>query len=84
MCSDAASNFYWKTFEVFIVFYYTDVFGLSALDVGTMLLVTRTLDAVADPLMGAVADPIGRRRASASSGPTSLSGSGAAWPSPAS
>jgi glycoside/pentoside/hexuronide:cation symporter, GPH family len=53
---DAASNFYWKAFEVFILFYYTDVFGLSALDVGTMLLVTRTWDAVADPLMGAVAD----------------------------
>ena len=53
---DAASNFYWKTFEFFIIFFYTDVFGISAGAVGTMMLVTRILDAVADPLMGAVAD----------------------------
>jgi glycoside/pentoside/hexuronide:cation symporter, GPH family len=53
---DAASNFYWKTFEVFILFFYTDVFGLPAMQVGTMLLVSRTWDAVADPLMGAIAD----------------------------
>ena len=38
---DAASNFYWKTFEFFIIFFYTDVFGISAGAVGTMMLVTR-------------------------------------------
>jgi Na+/melibiose symporter-like transporter len=27
---DAACNFYWKTFEFFLLFYYTDVFGLIA------------------------------------------------------
>jgi GPH family glycoside/pentoside/hexuronide:cation symporter len=53
---DTASNFYWKTFEVFIFFYYTDVFGLPAAQIATMLLVTRTWDAVADPLMGVIAD----------------------------
>jgi GPH family glycoside/pentoside/hexuronide:cation symporter len=53
---DAASNFYWKTFEFFLMFFYTDVFGISAAAVGTMLLVTRLADAVADPVMGAVAD----------------------------
>jgi GPH family glycoside/pentoside/hexuronide:cation symporter len=53
---DAASNFYWKTFEFFVVFFYTDVFGITAAAVGTMLLVTRVLDAVADPVMGAIAD----------------------------
>jgi len=53
---DAASNFYWKTFEFFIVFFYTDVFGISAGAVGTMMLVTRVLDAVADPIMGTIAD----------------------------
>lgn len=53
---DSASNFYWKTFEFFIVFFYTDVFGISAAAVGTMMLVTRVLDAVADPLMGVIAD----------------------------
>ncbi|MBK8794705.1 MAG: MFS transporter [Holophaga sp.] len=53
---DAASNFYWKTFEFFIIFFYTDVFGISAGAVGTMMLVTRVLDAVADPIMGTLAD----------------------------
>ena len=53
---DAASNFYWKTFEFFIIFFYTDVFGISAGAVGTMMLVTRVMDAVADPIMGSIAD----------------------------
>jgi len=53
---DAASNFYWKTFEFFIVFFYTDIFGISAAAVGTMMLLTRVMDAVADPIMGAMAD----------------------------
>src|SRR5271157_12894 len=53
---DAASNFYWKTFEFFLMIFYTDVFGISAAAVGTMLLVTRMADAVADPVMGAIAD----------------------------
>lgn len=53
---DSASNFYWKTFEFFIVFFYTDVFGLPAAAVGMMMLVTRLLDAVADPIMGTIAD----------------------------
>ncbi len=53
---DSASNLYWKTFEFFLVIYYTDVFGISAAAVGTMLLVTRVADAVADPVIGAIAD----------------------------
>lgn len=53
---DAASNLYWKTFEFFLIIFYTDVFGISAAAVGTMLLVTRVADAVADPVMGAIAD----------------------------
>ena len=38
------------------MFFYTDVFGISALAVGTMLMVTRLADAVADPVMGTIAD----------------------------
>jgi GPH family glycoside/pentoside/hexuronide:cation symporter len=53
---DAASNFYWKTFEFFVVIFYTDVFGISAAAVGAMLLITRIADAVADPVMGSIAD----------------------------
>lgn len=53
---DAGSNFYWKTFEFFLFFFYTDVFKISPAAVGTMLLVTRISDAVADPIMGSIAD----------------------------
>jgi GPH family glycoside/pentoside/hexuronide:cation symporter len=53
---DAGSNLYWKTFEFFIIIYYTDVFGISAAAAGTLLLVTRLADAGADLVMGSIAD----------------------------
>jgi GPH family glycoside/pentoside/hexuronide:cation symporter len=53
---DTASNFYWKTFEFFLLIFYTDVFGLSPAAAGTMFGVTRFWDAIADPMMGAIAD----------------------------
>ena len=53
---DTASNFYWKSFEFFLMYFYTDVFGLAAKSAGTMLLVTRIWDAVNDPLIGYLAD----------------------------
>ena len=53
---DTASNFFFQTFNIFLLYYYTDVFGLGAAAVGTMFLVTRIFDMVTDPLMGIVAD----------------------------
>jgi len=53
---DTASNLFFQTFILFMLYFYTDVFGLSAAAVGTMFLVTRIWDAVNDPLMGMVAD----------------------------
>jgi glycoside/pentoside/hexuronide:cation symporter, GPH family len=47
---------YWNTFSVFLIFFYTDTFGISAAAAGTMLLVTRWWDNFADPIMGIVAD----------------------------
>mgnify|MGYP000554308036 FL=1 len=55
-CGDVASNFYWRVFDVFLFIFYTDVFGLHPAAVGTMMLVTRLIDAFSDPLMGALAD----------------------------
>ncbi|TYK66399.1 MFS transporter [Colwellia echini] len=55
-CGDVASNFYWRVFDVFLFIFYTDVFGLPAAAVGTMMLVTRLIDAFSDPIMGALAD----------------------------
>ena len=53
---DTASNLFFQTFITFLLFFYTDVFGLPAAAVGTMFLVTRIWDAVNDPIMGMVAD----------------------------
>ena len=53
---DTASNFFFQTFNIFLLYYYTDVFGISAAAVGTMFFVSKLWDAVNDPLMGAIAD----------------------------
>jgi GPH family glycoside/pentoside/hexuronide:cation symporter len=53
---DAASNLYLQFWGLFLLYYYTDVFGLAPAAVGTMFLVTKVIDAVSDPLMGIIAD----------------------------
>jgi len=53
---DTASNLYFQTFMLFLLYFYTDVFGLPAAAVGTMFLITRIWDAVNDPIMGMIAD----------------------------
>ncbi|MCG8527464.1 MAG: MFS transporter [Opitutales bacterium] len=53
---DAASNFFFHTFNIFLLAYYVDVFGLTAAAVGTMFLVTKLLDAFTDIFMGMLAD----------------------------
>ena len=53
---DTASNFFFQVFNLFLLYYYTDVFGLAPAAVGTMFLVTKVVDAVSDPLMGLIAD----------------------------
>ena len=53
---DAASNFYFQVFNLFLLYYYTDVFGLHPAAVGTMFLATKVVDAVSDPAMGLIAD----------------------------
>lgn len=53
---DLGFNLYWTTIASFLAAFYTDVFGLGAAAAGTLLFATRLLDAITDPLMGAVAD----------------------------
>lgn len=53
---DMGFNFYWANISSFLLIFYTDVMGLAAAAVGTMILATKIIDAVTDPLMGALAD----------------------------
>ena len=47
---------YWKMFEMYLLIFYTDIFGIPAVTAGTMIMVTRVLDAAIDPFLGIVAD----------------------------
>ena len=53
---DTASNFFFQVFNLFLLYYYTDMFGLAPAAVGTMFLVTKVVDAISDPVMGLIAD----------------------------
>ncbi len=53
---DLASCLYYNTFSLFLMFFYTDTFGIGPAAAGTMILVTRSWDTLADPVMGMVAD----------------------------
>lgn len=53
---DMSSSMFWKIIGMYMLFFYTDVFGLSPAAVGTMFLLTRIWDTVNDPIMGMIAD----------------------------
>lgn len=53
---DTASNIVFQTVMLFLTFFYTDIYGISPAFVGTMFLAVRIIDAVTDPIMGAIAD----------------------------
>jgi GPH family glycoside/pentoside/hexuronide:cation symporter len=53
---DFASSMFWKMFSMYLLFFYTDVFGISAAVVGTMFLITRIWDTALDPIIGIISD----------------------------
>lgn len=53
---DTACHFAWDLAGMFLFFYYTDVYGISAAAAGTIMLVARVWDAVSDPLIGIISD----------------------------
>jgi len=53
---DAASSMFWKLFGMYLLFFYTDIFGIPAAVVGTMFLVTRLANAAFDPFVGILGD----------------------------
>jgi glycoside/pentoside/hexuronide:cation symporter, GPH family len=53
---DAASNLFWQTITLYLLFFYTDVFGLTAKAAGLMFFVSRFTDAIFDVVIGMTAD----------------------------
>jgi Na+/melibiose symporter-like transporter len=53
---DSAANFIFQAVMMFLMFFYTDVLGISAAIAGWIFLATRIWDAINDPMMGAIAD----------------------------
>ncbi len=53
---DLASCLFWQTITLYLLFYYTDVFGLAAVAAGIMIGVSRLLDALFDVVIGMIAD----------------------------
>lgn len=52
----SASNFIWQMVSLYMLYFYTDVFGISAAVAGTIFLGARIFDAANDPIMGYLAD----------------------------
>jgi GPH family glycoside/pentoside/hexuronide:cation symporter len=53
---EVASNLAWNMATGFLLIYYTDIARLPVAALGTLMLVTRILDAVFDPLVGIAVD----------------------------
>ncbi|MDP4239038.1 MAG: MFS transporter [Bacteroidota bacterium] len=53
---DAASCMFWKLFTMYLLFFYTDIIGLPAAAIGTMLLVTCLWNTFLDPFIGVICD----------------------------
>ncbi|MFI2103880.1 glycoside-pentoside-hexuronide (GPH):cation symporter [Isoptericola sp. NPDC019693] len=54
--TDMAGNLLYTTVSTFVLYYYTDVFGLSVAAAGSILLIARILDAFDAPVWGFIID----------------------------
>jgi GPH family glycoside/pentoside/hexuronide:cation symporter len=53
---DLGSVLFWQTIMVYLLYFYTDVFGLTAAAAGIMFGISRVLDAIFDVVIGMTAD----------------------------
>lgn len=53
---DMAIAIVMMSMQLIVAYFYTDIFGLKATDVGLLLLTVRILDAIVDPLVGVITD----------------------------
>lgn len=56
--SGFAFNLGWVIFAYYLMFFYTDVVGISPAVAGTIMLVARLLDVITDPLIGYLIDNV--------------------------
>jgi GPH family glycoside/pentoside/hexuronide:cation symporter len=52
----AAGGITWKVMSIAFPLFFTNVFGLSLVDAGVLMLIARLFDVVTDPLMGSLSD----------------------------
>ena len=55
-CGDFGCNIIYTAMSAFLLFYYTDYAGVSALAVGTIMMISRVFDGVSDLVMGVIVD----------------------------
>ena len=53
---DTASHFVWDMVGFWLLFFYTDIYGISAAAAGTIMLIARFWDMAIDPVIGIVSD----------------------------
>src|SRR5687768_12659791 len=53
---DTASNLFFVTFNIFLIYYYVDVWVIPAASITFMMLTVRMWDAAIDPFIGLMAD----------------------------
>lgn len=53
---DFGANFFFQSVSIYLLYYFTDVFMISAASAGMIFLVSKIWDAVYDPVIGYIAD----------------------------
>jgi GPH family glycoside/pentoside/hexuronide:cation symporter len=53
---DGAANIAWRGVATFLFIFYTDVFGISPVTVGVLMLIARFSDGIIDVIMGVICD----------------------------
>jgi GPH family glycoside/pentoside/hexuronide:cation symporter len=61
-CGDAGTNIAWRTMSTFLFIFYIDVYGLSPVSAGLLLLIARLSDGVTDIFMGIIGDRTNTKR----------------------
>ncbi len=53
---DTASHFVWDMVGFWLLYFYTDIYGISAIAAGTIMMIARFWDMAIDPIIGIISD----------------------------